>query len=372
MKPDNHHESSEPPKPEVSKNRSISKVWIIPIIAILLGAWLVKNHFDKQGRIIDVTFIDAEGISAGKTEVRCRSVVIGKVSAVTLDKDLNVLIEMRIKSEHSHLVREESRFWVVRPRVSGSSISGLGTILSGSYIELDPGVTTGPFKNSFVGLEEPPLTPSTVPGLRLNLTSKEPGSVDIGTGLYFKGTLIGQVESRNFETSTRVTSFGVFIEEKFAPLVCKETRFWRDNGLNLEVGANGFQLDLPSMDSLIAGRINLGVPADLTDGPPIQDGSTIILFDDKELADTSTFDQADEFLLLVDQSVRGLSANAPVEFRGLPIGRVKEISYNLAGDLPISKIPLLIQLDKRLLTKHFPLGLKDKENGYLDSSQDNS
>lgn len=367
MKPDLDNETDESPKPEVSKSRGISKVWIIPIIALLLGAWLIKNHFDSQGQLVQVTFKNAEGISADKTEVRCRSVIIGKVESVTLDKDLSVLIEMRIKNEHSHLIRKKSRFWVVRPRVSGTNVSGLGTIISGSYIELDPG-TPSPNKDKFVGLEDPPLTPSTVPGLRLKLSSSEPGSVGVGTGLYYKGTLIGRVESRNFNPTTRLTSFGAFIEKKYASLVCQETRFWRDNGLKLDVGANGFKLDLPSLDSLIAGRINLGVPQDLAEGELLPDGSMVTLYNDKVLADASTFNLAAEFLLLVDQSVRGLSENAPVEFRGLPVGRVKEISYQLAGDLPISKIPVLIQLDTRLLKKHFPVGQKDHDHGYLENA----
>lgn len=371
MNSDQDNEIIDPPNPEVSKNRRISKVWIIPIIALLLGAWLVKNHFDSQGHVVDVTFKNAEGITADKTEVRCRSVVIGKVESVTLDDNLNVLIEMRIKNEHTHLVSKNSRFWVVRPRVSGTNISGLGTIITGSYIELDPGLKSAKHKHQFTGLEDPPLTPSTVPGLRLSLISPEPGSVGIGTGLYFKGTLIGRVESRNFHQETRNTSFGVFIEEKYALLVCQETRFWRDNGLKLDVGANGFKLDLPSLDSLLAGRINLGVPNSIAQGTPLEDGSTVILFEDKILADASTFDIAAEFLLLVDQSVRGLSKNAPVEFRGLPIGRVKEISYQLAGDFPISKIPVLIQLDKRLMKKHFPVGIKDEEADYLEKATRN-
>jgi len=338
---------------------------------ILLGLWFLQRHHEMKGPLVQVTFEDANGIIADKTEVRCRSVVIGKVEAVDLDDKLNVSIQIRIDKEFEHLIREKSRFWVVRPRITFSGVSGLGTILSGSYIGLDPGTEKGLNKRQFVGLENPPLTPSSIPGLRLNLETDDPGPIDLNSQLYFQGSHIGKVESRSFDMASRVTTFGIFIEEKFADLINTETRFWRDNGPQLDIGNKGFELDIPSIDSLISGRINLGVPTDIEDGEPVTDGETLTLFSDRELAEASTFDHADEFLLLVNQSVRGLSQSAPVEFRGLLIGRVRKISYDLIEGVPVSEVPVLIQLDRRLLTKNFPLGLKDGDNNYLEKATRN-
>ena len=353
--------SSESAKPEITRDRRISKVWIIPILGLLLGIWFVKRSMSERGEIVNVTFENAEGLAAGKTEVRCRSVKIGEVESIKLDpKDLTVNIRMRIKGEHIELVRQNSKFWVVRPRVSGAGISGLSTLLSGAYIELDPGIQSEE-KFSFIGEEQPPLTPSTVPGLRLSLISEMPGSIDLGSGIYFMGNKVGKVESRFFDPTLRTTEFGIFIEERFAQLVNSETRFWRDNGIDLKVDTKGFELGLPSLESLISGRINFGVPDGIPEGfelPSVVDRFT--LFDDLDEASDDGFDSAADLLLLVEQEVRGLNPGAPVEFRGLTVGRVRDISYQLVSHATVEKTPILIQLNDHLLKKHFPDELRDE------------
>jgi len=371
MKPEPNTENQESPTPEITTNRRISAAWVIPILGILLGIWLLQRHHEMKGPLIEVTFEDANRIVADKTQVRCRSVIIGKVETVDLDNELNVSVKLRIDKEFAHLVREESRFWVARPRIAFSGISGLETIISGSYIGLDPGKRKGGAKKKFVGLESPPITPSSIPGLRLKLKTSEPGPIHLNSLLYFQGSCVGKVESRSFDVTSRDTTFGVFIEDKFASLINTETRFWRNNGPQLDIGDKGFELKIPPIDSLISGRIDLGVPTDILDGEAVKDGETLTLFSSKELAEASTFDHADEFLLLVNQSVRGLSQSAPVEFRGLLIGRVTKISYELIKDVPVNQVPILIQLDRRLLAKHFPLGLKDSESDYFEKATKN-
>ncbi len=347
--------------PKVSRDRRISKVWIIPILGIFLGIWLVKRSMSERGETVSVTFENAEGLAAGKTEIRCRSVKIGAVESITLDPhDLTVKVDMRIQGEHIELVRDTSKFWVVRPRVTGSGISGLGTLLSGAYIELDPG-QPGEESFSFIGEEQPPLTPSTVPGLRLSLISEQPGSIGLGSGIYFMGTQVGKVESRLFDPVNRTTEFGIFMEERFAELVNSESRFWRDNGIDLKVDTSGFQLILPSLDSLISGRINFGVPPGLPEGgelPSVVNSFT--LFDTFNDAEADGFKSAGDLLLLVEQEVRGLNPGAPVEFRGLRIGRVSDISYQLVSHATVEKTPILIQLNEHLLQQHFPLKLRDE------------
>ncbi|MGE9266599.1 MAG: intermembrane transport protein PqiB, partial [Verrucomicrobiales bacterium] len=347
----NDEASSPAGKPEIAKRNSFSIFWIIPLIGLLLGAWLVKHSYDEKGEIIYVSFDNAEGLKAGKTEVRCRNVTIGLVENITLDSELHVQVEMRIKPEHLDLVRENSRFWVVRPRISGTNISGLNTLLSGSYVELDPGSGT-PEKNDrrvFTGEEDPPLTPSSVPGLRLTLFSEEPGSVDVGSGIYFKGNLVGRVESRTFDPDKKETIFGIFVQEEYTGLVNSETRFWRDSGLELKIGSDGFQLDLPSFDALLSGGISFNIPENVPPGDPCPDGHRMPLYFDAEAAESSAFRSAAEFVLFLDQSVRGLAPGAPVEFRGLRVGRVKEISYQLVKGIENEKIPVLNQLNEHLL-----------------------
>lgn len=351
--------------PEVKSSKGFNPVWIIPVVALLLGLWLVKRNYDKKGEVIMVRFENAADLAAGKTEVKCRNVTIGKVEDISLTDELDVDVVLRIKPDHLHLVREGSQFWVVRARVQGSSVSGLGTLISGAYIELDPGLAEGEGvrKKSFTGLEAPPLTPASVPGLRLVLESTKPGSVDIGSGIYYHDTLVGKVESRDFLPGEKVVRFGVFIEERYTELISDQTLFWKTSGVKLDVGAGGFNLELPSLDSLVSGRISVDEPDDGTDDAPLEDGALVTLYDTEELAETSRFRGGTEFLLLIDKSLKGLKRGAAVEFRGLRIGRVSDISYALVEEPKINEMPVLIQLDTRLLKRHFPESLVDMEAG---------
>lgn len=349
---------NEPAEPVVKQVGRFNRVWIIPIVALFLGLWLVKRNYDEKGEVIYVTFLDADGLSANKTEIKCRNVQIGMVESIRLNEDLSVEVALRIKPDNIHFLRDDSNFWVVRPRVQGASISGLGTLISGAYIEIDPGLGKKG-KRTYVGLETPPLTPASVPGIRLTMISEHPGSIDIGSGIYFRDTLVGKIESREFKLATEEVEFGVFVDDRYRSLVTERTLFWRTSGLTLEVGADGFNLELPSIDSLVSGRISMGFPKGVDRGDQLGSLSQVKLFASRESAVDSSFQNGGEFLILADQSLRGLRKGAPVEFRGLRVGRVGEISYNLVKGAEVEKIPILIQLDTRLLVTHFPPALLD-------------
>ncbi|MDB2674042.1 MlaD family protein [Akkermansiaceae bacterium] len=358
------NESEEELHPDVRPGTRFNKVWIIPIVTLLLGVWLVKHNIDNQGEVITIRFENADGIKEGKTEVKCRNVNIGMVEQITLTDDLAVEVEVLVKPQHLHLIRKDSRFWVEKPRVQGASISGLGTLVSGAFLQLDPGIGDEGARE-FQGSENPPLTPRTVQGLRLTLTAERPGSIGIGSGIYFKDTLIGRVESRAFNMDTRTVNFGIFVEDQYRDLITENSLFWQASGINLEVGPEGFALDLPSLDALVAGRISVGVPKGLPAGEAMPDEMVLALFKSKEEAQNTTFQGGVEFLLMLDKSLRGLSVGSPVEFRGLQVGRVGKIAYSLveADEINIKRIPILIQLDSRLMATHFPANFVDEGSG---------
>lgn len=354
-------------EPEIRPARRFSLIWIIPLVAIFLGFWLVSDHLSELGEIVEVTLPSAEGLEVGKTEVRCRAVKIGELEDIALSDDLTVRLSLRISPEHLHLVRESSQFWVVRARISAGSISGLGTLVSGAYIELDPGVVSPQekemAKREFEGLENAPPTANSVPGLRLSLVAANPGSIDVGSGVFFKNNLVGQIESRVFSPETEDVEFGIFIEEKYQNLVGTNSKFWISSGLQLNVGANGIDLKLPSVESFLRGRVAFGEISGEERGGEVSDGVLFPLYVDLREAESSAFESEGEFLLLFDQSVRGLSEGAPVEFRGLRVGRVGRISYGLISDAKDSQTPVLIQLSRQLLEEHFPPQLMDEGGG---------
>jgi len=347
-------------EPEISHRRRMSSVWLIPIVALVLASWLVWQNYASKGPLIRVTFETAEGISAGKTEVRCRSVKVGVVETVKLGGDLNLVnVMVRIDSSASELLHKDSRFWVVRPRISAQSVSGVDTLLSGAYIELEPGEAQKK-GHRFKGLEEPPVTSSNVPGLRLHLYSKQTGSLTVGAPVYYHEYEVGRVERRSFDVNTEMVHFEIFIQEEFSSLVVNNSRFWNASGINISAGANGFQIQSPSLRALVAGGISFGTVDAEEEGAAAQTGGRFMLYKNETLATAAHFEPDFKMLLFFDQSVRGLSLGAPVEFRGIPFGRVADISFKYTQK-ERDRVPVLIEVDSSRLGHQFPNEIKGRE-----------
>lgn len=344
--PENPHE----PRAVVRHRRRWSSVWVVPFVALVLAGWLVWKHYHDKGPLAYVRFSTAESIEAGKTEVRCRSVRVGVVEKIELADDLqSVVAEVRIDPEAEDLLRRGSRFWVVKPRVSASTISGLGTLITGAYIELEPGDGPPPVHH-FDGLEEPPVTSANVPGLRLTLVAEDAGSLTAGSPIYYRGFEVGRVERRSLDIDNRRIRFDVFIQEDYSDLVREGTCFWNTSGIDVTAGADGFKLSTPSFQAMLSGGASFSVPKGGEAGGPVNDGLVFTLYPDEDAAQKSVFVPDRRCLLFFDQSVRGLTVGAPVEFRGLPLGRVTDISFehSPSGD---TRVPVVIEIDSDLLKK---------------------
>lgn len=345
MSVDSHDE----PRAVVRHRRRWSSVWVVPVIALVVACALVWKHYADKGPLAFVRFETADSIEAGKTEIRCLSVRVGVVEDIELAEDLrSVVASVRIDPHSEHLLRRDSRFWVVRPRVSTSAISGLSTLITGAYIELEPGEEPG-LSNHFDGLEEPPVTSANVPGLRLTLVADDAGSLTAGSPIYYRGFGVGRVERRTLDLKSRKIRFDVFIEEDYASLVRNGTCFWNTSGIDVTAGADGFKLSTPSFQAMVTGGASFWVPKGGTGGAPAVDGAVYTLFPDQDAAEKSVFTPDHRCLVFFDQSVRGLSPGAPVEFRGIPLGRVVEISFEHSpvGD---SRVPVLIEIDTETLS----------------------
>jgi len=342
-------DSNTPPPPNFRAAQRWNVVWVVPIIAVLVGMWMIWQHVRSHGPVVNVSFETADGIVAGKTEVRCRSVRVGFVKSVDLSDDLNsVTVRLQMDPDTRQLLPEGSRFWVVRPRVSGTDISGLGTLLTGAYIELDPG--NGPEGSlDFVGLEMPPATISSIPGLRLRLNADQAASLVAGSPVYYRGFEIGRIEGKSLDPEGRRVVYNAFIRQEYSGLIRKNTRFWNTSGIDVTAGVDGFKVRTPSFQAMFSGGVSCAVPGGLEPGDLAADGSGFRLYPGENDAMNTPFDPNLRMLLLFDHSVRGLKQGAPVEFRGMPIGRVADISFQYlkgAGDM---RVPVLVEIDTRLL-----------------------
>lgn len=325
-------------------------VWVVPILALFLGTWLLYRNFATRGPVANIHFDTAEEIYAGKTEIRCRSVKVGLVKDVKLSSDLNsVLVIAELESGTETLLREGSRFWVVKPRLSAAEISGLGTLIQGAYIELDPGPNDSNYQLHFEGLETPPATSSNVPGRRIILTTDEAGSLQIGAPVQYRGFEVGRIEGRRLSDDGSRVSYNAFISEEYSRLITDHTRFWNSSGLEINANAMGVVVRTPSLQSMVSGGVSFGLADGMAAGKPVKDGMSFTLFPDKDAAKRSTFNPSLKLLLLFNESVRGLTTSSPVEFRGIPIGKISQISFDLVDGSVDPRVPVLIEIDASLV-----------------------
>ena len=295
----------------------------------------------------------AEGIEAGSTLIRSRNVEIGRVQNVRLSDDLShAVMTARIQPEAEAMLREDSRFWVVKPRIGREGISGLGTVLSGAYIQLEAGKSDEP-EREFTVSDTPPVAPAGQAGLQISLVSQLGNSLRIGDPVSYQGYTVGRVEDTRFDAESRTMHHQVFIEEPYGQLVTDSTRFWTSSGVDFQLDADGVRVNVESLEALLGGGVTFGVPEDLPMGQPVEPNARFNLYADENTAREGTFNQYLEYVLLVDDTVRGLSKGAPVEFRGVRIGTVASVPWNFTAPQPDSRsqfaIPVLIRIEPQRL-----------------------
>lgn len=335
----------------VRETKKLPAIWIVPLIALMLGIWMAVSNYLTRGPEITITFPTAEGIEAGKTKIKALSVDVGIVETVQLSKDLkNVKVIARIQHKAAALLREDSSFWVVRPRIGTSGVSGLNTLLSGAYIELAPG-NAKQGARSFKGLDEAPTTAPTVPGLHLTLFSDEANSVSVGDPVLHRGYRVGRVENTKFDAETQKLNINIFIESPYDNLVSNLTRFWNSSGITFQASASGIKLQTSSLESLLVGGVAFDLPNGASAGEKVEDYYEFKLYADAASINENPYQHYEPYILLFDTSVYGLVEGAPVLYRGLRIGTVMGVSFKyLHIDETRTKdrspqIPVLIHLE---------------------------
>lgn len=334
------------------KASRLSPIWIIPLVAALIGAWLVVDNYLHTGPLVTLTISNAEGIEAGKTKIKTRNVDIGRVEEVKLSDDLShALIIARINHDAEDVLVKDTRFWVVKPRISREGISGFGTVLSGAYIQLHPGESDEK-QHEFEVLEQPPVALDGTEGVRIKLVSQLGNSLRVGDPVTYQGYTVGRVETAEFDEATQQVHHQLLIEKPYDSLINSNTRFWSAKGINLELSSMGFEVNIASLEALISGGVTFGVLEDLPATAADPD-EVYHLFPDEESARQGIYSDSIEFVLLVEDTVRGLAEGAPVEFRGIRVGTVKKVPWRFTSpERRIREnfaIPVLISLEPQRL-----------------------
>lgn len=313
-----------------------SAIWVLPLIALLIGGWLGWRAYNEAGIEIQVTFETGEGLQAGKTEVIYKGMSIGKLTAMELDdsgerRGVRATLEMDKRVEHQLL--SNTRFWLVKPSVSLAGITGLETLVSGNYIAASPG--DGEPTRKFTALNEPPPLADTAPGLHLTLKAERLGSLNRDSPVFYKQIQVGRVKSYALLEDQNQVEVKVFIQPEFASLVRKHTRFWNASGVSIDAGLSGVKVRTESLASIVAGGIAFATPEHRKDSPPTDPSLPFRLYEDFDTA------QAGIRVNLTLHEFDGLEpGRTPVMYKGIQVGHMK--TFKIDDDLSGARVELML------------------------------
>ena len=347
---DNARTMLDDPLPEamVRQRHGLSAIWLVPLIALTIAGWLGYRTVIDRGPLITITFTSAEGIEADRTKVKFKDVEVGEVKQVQVTNDLrHVSVTARMVREMAPYMTEGTRFWVVKPRVGASGISGLDTLVSGAFIEIDPG--EGDATSSFDGLEEPPLVRFDVPGRQFMLEAEDLADVTRGAPIYYQGLEVGQVLGYAMAEEGDRFEVPIFIHAPHDALVRDTSRFWTVSSFRLEAGANGLNFEVGTLQSLFTGGIAFDSP-DLDNADRARTGQRFGLYPDLSSVGEANFTRSLPFQAFFDGSVRGLRAGAPVEVRGMKIGEVRDVRLTLNAQTQQISIPVTLDIQPQRLS----------------------
>lgn len=345
----NKPENETLPEATTRPMRQLSVVWIVPIVALLAGLWMVYDTLSKRGPEITLTMANAEGIEADKTIIKVLDVNIGKITSVTLSPDnKSVILKARLNAGTDNLLRKDTQLWVIKPRFDKGSVSGLSTLLSGVYIQLQPG-KANTHQSTFTVLANPPVTALNVPGLRINLISRGGQALSVGDPVLYQDYPVGRVETVHFDVNRRAVIYQLFIDQPYTRLVTDNTRFWNSSGFQFKTGVEGLKFRTSSLESLISGGVAFDIPKGLPLGEPVTNLATYSLYPDQDSINEFADERHINFIALFNDSVRGLAAGAPIEYRGLRVGTVAAVPYplhlNTNNTFEQRAIPVLLRVE---------------------------
>lgn len=332
------------PSVAVRKRRWPSPIWLLPLIALLIGLWLLYQNWYKTGPTIVVQFTNAEGIEPGKTEVRYKAVAVGKLKSLRVSDDLKYVdAEIILSRDMGKHLGSDARFWIVSPRITRSGISGLSTFFSGTYIGMSPG-TNSDDQTYYMGEDRPPVIAPTEAGRRFYLLADSLGSIDIGAPIFYKQLQVGEVIDFKLLDKNAGVQLEVFIRDPYYELVRNNSRFWNASGAEFKFGANGATFRMESLTSLISGGIAFETPKAFDESPASPAQQTFVLYKNYDNTQEKQYAQRLYYVMHFQGNVRGLAVGNPVEFQGVPVGQVENIDIRLDKTSQQLKVPVLVSI----------------------------
>jgi paraquat-inducible protein B len=333
------------------RSRRLSAIWLLPIVAVAIGAWLAWDTLSKEGPTITITFETAEGLQASQSQLKFRDIVLGTVKTLALSEDhSHVLVTVATTKQAEPLLTSGAQFWVVKPRLFAGSISGLSTLVSGSYIGMLPSDAGDTHARDFVGREDPPVLQSNVPGRTFLLKATRLGSVTLGSPIFFRDLSVGEVLGWDIGDMAESATIHAFVRAPYDKYINDQTRFWDASGLSVKLGGNGVEVQVESLRALLLGGVAFDTLASAAQVVESAEGHPFPLFINKEAAESASYSRQVQFVGYFPGSVRGLSVGADVTLHGLKVGHVTDVqlTYDATNDSILAPIHFEVQPERFL------------------------
>jgi paraquat-inducible protein B len=307
--------------------RRLSIIWLIPLVAVAIGAWLAWDTLSKQGPTIRVSFDTAEGLQPDQSQLKFKDIVFGTVKRIDLSPDHNhVVVTIQTTRQAEPLLTKKTQFWVVKPRLFAGSVSGLETLLSGSYIGMLPGTKPGELQKKFVGREDPPILDEHVPGRIFLLKAERLGSISLGSPVFFRDLSVGEVLGWDIADMAQYVTIHAFVRAPYSDYVHDDSRFWNASGLSIQLAGAGIKVQVESLKALILGGIAFETPGWASHADLMSDENHVFpLFADRQAAENASYTRKIPMVSYFPGSVSGLAAGSDVTMHGLVIGHVTDV-----------------------------------------------
>jgi paraquat-inducible protein B len=353
-----------PPPAVHIRQRRFSFVWIIPIIAAAIAIYLGYRTIAQQGPLVTITFNNSEGLSVGQTQVKYKWVALGTLESIDLSPDnSHVIVKVRMNSVGARFLTTHARFWVVRPSLSVTNLSGLDTLVSGAYIGVDPGVRGGRYDTHFTGLEEPPGVRSDEPGSTYVLNADSVGSLSSGSPVFYRDVVVGEVLGYDLGDGIGPVTINIFVRAPFNKLVKSSSHFWDSSGISVGFQGGSLRVQVQSLEALLVGGVTFDLPADQVSAPSSADNQSFRLYPTEEDAAAAGYLHKVAAVAYFQSSVAGVGPGTPVTIFGIQVGDVTAVKFMLDPATGRARVRVGIELqpDRVIHTADFSGDLKPQD-----------
>jgi paraquat-inducible protein B len=358
--------SEQTSEPVIKARKSFSIVWVVPLVAVLIGSWMVYKALSEKGSVITISFQSAEGLKAGETKIKYKDVDIGQVENIEFSPDLkHVIVTAELPRQITPYLTDNTRFWVVRARISSREVKGLGTLFGGAYIEMDPREDGKP-QRTYNGLEQPPVIMTDSPGAHFNLKASELGSLNPGSPVYYRQIQVGKVESFALAANGQYIGIRIFVDHPYHQYVRKQTRFWNAGGIDLTLNADGLKVNAQPLVGILSGGLAFDNLMELEHDEPAEDGHVFKLYASYQDALQKEYTTKLYWMLDFRGSVRGLTPGAPVEFKGIRVGQVLEGNLHIGETADDIFVSVLIETEPERFVERGALLSDEERRRYYD------